>query len=717
MAKKVVYNINGFDCPNCANKAVIHLNKQSTIENASIDFNNGRLFVTYKDQELSIEELLILIGQVESDEIELTYLEDKEEKEYKLFNKEMVVVLCRIFLSLLLALIAKFAFKEDQFLISLIIYGVALAISLYDIFFKFLGNVFHLRNPLDMNLLLSISSIGVIVLGSLIHYEVIPPAPFEIEIFDGVLVVVLYQVGELFEHIASNKSRIAIKKATDLRAKTANLIRDDKIVVVNPKTLQIGDKIVISVGDNIPVDGVVIKGNGSIDTSSLTGEPIPVDVKDGEEVLSGTILKSGSLIIEVKKAFADSTVSKIMEIVENSGENKSRAEKFINNFARVYTPIIFAIGIIYIVAFGFATSMWTNALFGGLAIFVVSCPCAIVISVPLAFFAGIGLESKYGIIVKGSSYLDALCRIKKIYVDKTGTLTYGNFKIDEIVPINASKEELLQSLYIAESRSNHPLAKAIFKGVDSSKFVRDLQTFEEFSGQGVIAQFDGNTIYAGKREFLLEKSVKVQQIEANGTIICVAKNGQYLGYVVLKDEIKEEAKQLIKNLAKYKIKVAILSGDKESVVKEVADILGVEEYHSGLLPIDKYKIVESEILKDNKELIAFAGDGINDTPSILRADVGFAMGKIGSDIVIDNADVVVMNDDPNKVFDAIKIARKTRLVAIINIVFSLFVKALVITLVLTGLLGRFGMIAAVAADTGLTVVMIIHSLSLLYRKV
>lgn len=718
MGKKVIYHISGFDCPNCANKCEVFLNKQDDISEASIDFNNERLYITYKENELSVDQLLTLVHKVEDDDIKLELLNNNKKKKSSIFDKEFFVSVIRISIAIILTVIAKVFFdNHDHFIVAISLYSAASLICLYDIIWKIIKNIIGRRNPIDMNLLITISSLGVIVLGSLIHFDVVPEAPFMIDPFDGALVVILYQIGELLEHIASNKSKAAIASAIDLRAKTANLLKDGKIEVISPESLQIGDKIVVNVGDNIPTDGIVVDGIASLDTSSLTGEPLPLDVEVNKEVLSGMIVKSGSLIIEVKKVFTDSTIYKIMELVENSGEHKSKAEKFISKFARIYTPAVFTIGLIYLLIFGLITSSWGEAIFGCLAILVVSCPCAIVISIPLAFFAGIGLASKHGIVIKGSNYLDAICNIKTLFIDKTGTLTYGDFKISEIKPYNVSEQQLLETLYIGESRSNHPLAKAVLKGVDISEYIGDLKEYNEVPGQGIIAKYKDDVIHVGNREFLEKNSVKLEHFDTSGTSIYVAKNSVFLGYVVLKDVIREDAKDLIENLKKIKVETILLSGDKENAVKEVAQSVGIEKYHHSLLPGDKTKYIEEAISHKESRLVAFAGDGINDTPSIMRADVGYAMGGVGLDMVINNADVILMNDNPNKIYHSIKIARKTRWTATFNIIFSLLVKFTAIVLVLTGVLKQYGMVVAVAADTGLTVLMILHSLSLIYRKI
>ena len=719
MSKKVIYHISGFDCPNCAAKVERFLNKEEYIQTATIDFTNERMYITYREEPLDIEELKSVIKTVESDPLRIERIHQGRKVQQKLFDKKTIFNLSRIVLSTVLLLVAVFAFDEEtQFLYQAILLGISALICLYDIIWKLILNIIHLRNPIDMNLLLTMSSLGVLTLSILIHYGVIPEGQFHIDPMDGAMVIILYQVGELFEHIASGKSKNAISNAIDLRADTANLITDNKVVEVKPETLKVGDKILVRIGEIVPADGEIIDGQGTLDTSSLTGEPMPVDALVGMNALSGSILRSGSITIRINKVFADSTISKILELVQSSGERKAKAEKFITKFARIYTPSVFLIGILFAVISGLITHDWAQSIFGGLAILVVSCPCAIVISVPLAFFAGIGLASKRGVVIKGANYLDSLCKIGTVYIDKTGTLTYGDFKVSDWVTNGVKEDELKTALLAAESRSNHPIAKAICLHQNVSTLALEQENYEEVAGLGVKTEYDGNTILAGNVELLKNYGVSVEEVEVGGTAIYVAKNGKYIGYVVLKDVVRDKAKELVKKLNSIGIEVVLLSGDKESTVKEVADAVGIKEYHAKLLPQDKTKYVEKAIEnRENGKLIAFAGDGINDTPSIIRADVGFAMGGIGSDVAVENSDVVIMQDHPLKIYDSIQIAKKTRRVAIFNIIFSLVVKVAVIILILTGVLGHMGMTVAVLADTGLTVLMTFNSLMLIYRKI
>ena len=725
MSKKVVYHISGFDCANCAAKVERFLNKQEIIHSASIDFNNERLYVNYKDEPLQTEELINLIKEVEDDPLRIEKMQSGRNVKNSFLNKHFYIMLGRILFSAILMLVVKFTITEkmmeenqNMYVLAAILYGIAALVCLYDIVWKVIRNIVKLRNPIDMNLLLTLSTVGVFTLSILVANKVMEPGNFEVDLMDGVMVIVLYQIGELFEHIATGKSKDAISNAIDLRADTANLITDNKVVEVKPETLKVGDKIIVRIGEIVPADGEIIDGQGTLDVSSLTGEPMPVDALVGYNALSGSILRSGSITIKVNKVFADSTISKILELVQSSGERKAKAEKFITKFARFYTPIVFLTGILFAVISGLVTHNWTQSIFGGLAILVVSCPCAIVISVPLAYFAGIGLASRRGIVIKGANYLDSLCKVGTLFIDKTGTLTYGNFEVSELVPVEVSEKDLEQSLLAAESRSNHPIARAICLHKNVSKIALSQKNYEEVPGLGVKTEFNGDIILAGNVELLKNEGIAVEEVEVGGTAIYVAKNGKFIGYAVLKDVVRDKAKLLIKKLDELGIKVVLLSGDKETTVKEVADSVGIKEYHAKLLPQEKTKYVEKAIENPQKHgLIAFAGDGINDTPSIIRADVGFAMGGIGSDVAVENSDVVIMQDHPLKIYDSIKIAKKTKFVAIFNIAFALLVKVVVISLILANVLGKASMLVAVLADTGLTVLLTLHSLSLIYRKI
>lgn len=721
--KRVIYHISGFDCPNCAAKVERYLNKKEDIVEASLDFANDRLYIKYKEEPYTLEQLKSVIKEVESDPLRIE-LANKTKAEHKIIDKKFIFNLSRIIVAIVLAVVAfiveSVTGHHGEFnLASCILYVLSATIMLYDIVWKVIQNIIHLRNPLDMNLLLTISCVGVFTLSLLIQFNVLKTSTrIDVEMHEGAMVIILYQIGELIEAFATGKSKKAISKAIDLRADTANLVCENKIVTVKPEDLKVGDVIIVRVGEIVPADGEVIEGQGSLDMSSLTGEPMPVDVGVGSNTLSGSILRFGSLTIRVNKVFADSSISKILELVESSGERKAKAEKFINKFAKIYTPIVFVIGVLFAIIYGFATSLWTDALFTGLAILVVSCPCAIVISVPLAYFAGIGLASKRGVVIKGANYLDSLCKIGVLFLDKTGTLTYGNFEAKKVVTNNIDEKEFMQLLYCAESRSNHPIAKAICLHNNVSSLALEQTDYEEIPGLGVKTNYKGDILLAGNVTLLRKHNIEVNDVDEAGTAIHLARNNEYLGYILLQDTVRPKAKELIEKLDKLGVKTVLLSGDKQKSVEFVANEVGIKYYHANLLPQDKTKFVEEEIAKNKtKKLIAFAGDGINDTPSIIRSDVGFAMGGIGSDVAVENADIVIMQDHPLKIYDAIKIAKSTRFVALFNIIFSLTIKLSVIILLLCQVLGSNAMLIAMLADTGLTVLMTINSLMLIYRKI
>lgn len=723
--KKAIYHISGFDCANCAAKVERHLNKKENVQSAVIDFNNERLFITYRGEPFTEEQILDAIKEVEGDPIRLEAISAGKIKKDKLFDVKDWILVGRIILSVVLMVVARVLqavmFKgienwqgEKGAWILIVIYSVALVICLYDIVWDVIRNIIKLRNPIDEHLLMTVSCLGAFCIAFFREAEPV--------FFDGVMVLVLFQIGELLEDILSKKSKAAISNAIDLRADFANLITNGKVTTVKPDTLKEGDLIVVRIGEIVPVDGVVVEGEGSLDSSSLTGEPLPVDVRKDSHVLSGTILKSGSITLKVEKVFSDSTIYKIMELVQNSGERKSKVDKFITRFARFYTPMVFVVALLFFVIFGATTGDWAMAAYRSVFVLIVGCPCSIVISVPLAYFAGIGLASKMGVVIKGSSVLDQLCKSGVLFVDKTGTLTYGNFEMTKIVPVGIKKEQLLTYVLSAECRSNHPIAKAIVLHQNVGELALKQVHYEELAGYGVRTHYEGKCILAGNYALLEKERVSAPLIEENGTVIYVAVDGKYVGYVLLQDVVRDKAVTLIQKLNEIGVRTVLLSGDTEKNVKDVANEVGIKEYHAGLLPQDKTKYLEEEILNQHgKKTVLFAGDGINDTPSIIRADVGFAMGGIGSDVAVENADAVIMQDHPLKIYHAIKIAKKTKAVAIFNIVFAISIKvaAMILNFVLpeTSFLYAYLPIIDVVSDTGLTIVLVINSLLLFYRKI
>ena len=692
-----IYKIEGLDCANCAKKVEDHLNKNSKIEYASLDFVNSRLFINFKEPMDELE-LAMYIAQVNLD-AKISKNKDVDTK-IKLLSKKNIILLIRILISALILTVAMCLPKNNNAsnVASFVLYLVSYIIVSYDVIFTMIKNIFTgSKNTFDENFLMSISTIGAFVIGSY---------------FEGVLVMLLSQVGDILQEGAVNKSRRAILSAIDLRPITANKLEDDgSISIVDPKILQINDLVLIKMGEAIPVDGVVVDGFGVIDTSSITGEFLPREVNVGSEVISGCVLKSDSITIKVTKTYGDSTVNKILELVTNSGQHKSKAEKFITKFARIYTPVVICTALLVAIIPPLFVGNWIEYVYRALIFLVISCPCAIVISVPLTYFTGLGLSAKNGIMIKGANFLDKLCTSSKIVLDKTGTLTYGKFFIDKIVSGKISKEDFLEYLAYAENVSNHPIAKSIMQEYGKEIYKNKITDAEEKAGNGVKILYNEKEIVAGTSAWLKKFKVNVTDIKEFGTIIHLAIDREYVGYVVLKDKIKDGSKEFIDTLNKLSIEPIMLTGDGEESAKIIAGDLGIANVKYQLLPEDKYNILE-EVKMNNKQSTIYVGDGVNDAPSITSADVGIAMRAMGSDIAVESADIVIMNDDIKKVVDVISIAKMTRRKAVFNIVFSLSIKFVVMML---SMLGLSSMGLAVFADVGVMILLILNSL-LLFKK-
>ena len=717
---KKTYHISGFDCPNCAHKSEEHLSKHEDIQYCHIDFSTNKMFITYKNKALSTDKIAKIIAEVESDPLDIHELSSskKDDKAPRLFTKSMWFLLIRVILAVIVMIVNMAIVKnfDETGWISFAIYTATSLLLSYDIFYRVIMHVRHLNNIIDHNLLITIAVLATTSL-SIIH---LIEGHVDMGIdsaMEGMMVVGLFQVGQIVERIATNRSKVAVMNAVQLRVEYANLVKDDQIIKVDPEQLEIGDIVSISTGEMIPVDGEVVEGEAYVDKSSLTGEFVPVltDVNNAT-VLAGCIVKSGSIKIKTSKKYEDSAVAKIIELISSSGEKKSKADEFIAKFAKYYTPAIVILSALVLLIGGLITQDWRTYIVSALKILVTGCPCAIVISVPLAYFAAIGLASKNGIVIKGTNYMDEINNLKKIVTDKTGTLTHGVFEVTKIVPNEGvSQEELLNSLYAVECLSTHPIAKAICHDVDVKSLAAKQKGFKEIAGGGVYTDYLGDEIYAGNVSFMKKSGVNVKESNEQGTVVYCQKNYQYLGYVVLNDEVKKEAYDMVRLLHKEKMEVVLLTGDKNENALALQKELGIDRVYSELTPEEKTHILEEEMSSINKN-VGFVGDGINDAPSIMRSDVGFAMGAIGSDIAVQNADVVIMNDNPAKVYESVKIARIARHTAIFNIIFALLVKAVVAILVLI-----FGnaipMAVPVIADTGLTVVLVLNSLLTLYRKV
>lgn len=580
------------------------------------------------------------------------------------------------------------------FIISYIIVGEDVVKRAVKNIFK--GQVF------DENFLMSIATIGAFFIG---------------EYPEGVAVMLFYQVGELFQSYAVGKSRKSIASLMDIRPDYANVKKGDELVKVDPDEVQIGDIIVIKAGEKIPLDGKVIEGSSMIDTSALTGESVPREVEVGSDILSGCININGVITAEVTKEFGESTVSKILDLVENASSKKSNSEQFITKFARYYTPVVGIIAVFLaiippLVIDGATFSDW---IYRALAFLVVSCPCALVISIPLSFFGGIGGASKKGVLVKGSNYLEALAETEIVVFDKTGTLTKGVFNVQEIHPEGVSKEELLELTAHAESYSNHPISlslkRAYSKEIDNGR----ISDVEEISGHGVIATVDGKKVMVGNIKLMKMMDIPYFKEELIGTIVHVAVNNKYIGYIVIADEVKEDSAQAIKELKEANIKqIVMLTGDNKSIGSKVAKELGLDKVYAELLPADKVeKLEELFSQKSKKGKLAFVGDGINDAPVLARADIGIAMGGLGSDAAIEAADVVIMTDEPSKIATTMKISKKTLKIAHQNILFAIGIKIIVLILSAFGITTMW---AAIFADVGVTIIAVLNAFRALNVK-
>ena len=741
--KEIKLILSGLTCANCANKIETRVNKLDGVKEANLNFTTSTLIIE-------------LDGSKEENDIilEAKGIVNKLEPEVKVYNKDEkninVENLNRCTTGTCLAVendidkdnhnynsnkhhghtshdhshthehghshnhsySEQITLKENlRLIIGAIIFAIAMflnkesviAIVLFVVSYLLIGgNVIltAVKNILrgevfDENFLMTIATLGAFFIG---------------EYPEGVAVMLFYEIGELFQSYAVNRSRKSITSLMNIRADYANVIRDGKEEKVNPETINIDEVILVKPGERVPLDGVIIEGTSFVDTSALTGESVPREVSNGEDILAGFINTNGVLKIKVTKNFKESTVSRILELVENASNKKAPTEKFITKFARYYTPIVVfcAIALAVIPPLLIKDASFNEWLSRALIFLVVSCPCALVVSIPLGLFAGIGGASKKGILVKGGNYLESLKDIDTVVFDKTGTLTKGIFKVTEINNVNIDKNELIRVAAISESLSNHPIAQSIIKEYGKEVNSKELSDYEEISGHGIKASLEGLEVLVGNYKLMDKFNINYDSIDSIGTIVHIAINNEYKGNIVISDEIKEGSKDAIEGLKSIGItQTVMLTGDNKSVAEKVAELVGVDKVYSELLPGDKVEKVE-EIIKDNKSKgkVIFVGDGINDAPVLARADIGVAMGGIGSDAAIEAADVVLMKDDPEALVTAIKVARKTNKILWQNIIFSLGVKVLVLAL---GAFGIANMWEAVFADVGVTVIAVINS--------
>ena len=550
---------------------------------------------------------------------------------------------------------------------------------------------------LSEDFLMSIATLGALGIGFM------PGA--ETQFPEAVFVMLFFQVGELFEEIAEGRSRKSISHLMDIRPDVANVERNGEILSVHPEDVEVGEIIVIRPGDKVPMDGTVMEGTSSLDTVALTGESVPRSIREGDEILSGCVNLSGVLKVKTTKAFGESTAAKILELVEHAAERKSRSESFITRFAKIYTPIVVALAVLVAVIPGIITGEWVTWIYRGLLFLVVSCPCALVISVPLTFFGGLGGASRKGILIKGSNLLDALSKLETVVFDKTGTLTEGVFEVTAVHPEKMDKTELLHLAAHVERHSTHPIAMALRNAYPDEQDSCTVEDVQETAGHGIIASVNGHSVAVGNDKLMTKLGAAWHPCHHEGTIVHVAVDGEYAGHIVISDRIKEDAVEAVSALKKLGVgRTVMLTGDGVAVAEAVAGKIGLDEYHANLLPAGKVEKVES--LLGNGHL-AFVGDGINDAPVLTRADVGIAMGALGSDAAIEAADVVLMDDKPSKVADAVRLARRTVRIARENIIFAIGIKVLVLILATFGLATMW---MAVFADVGVTVLAVLNAM-------
>ncbi|EKQ56772.1 MULTISPECIES: heavy metal translocating P-type ATPase [unclassified Clostridium] len=692
--------LEGLCCGNCAAKIERESSNIDGVKSAMVDFISTKLILEIEDS-LKLNDIIDnvkkIVKRIEPDVKVVVIgsksnnLKNKAEEVAEENNKSEIIRLIIGAIIFGIATVMKLSNPMELllYLTSYILIGGEVILGAFRNIIK--GQVF------DENFLMSIATIGAFAIG---------------EYPEGVAVMLFYQIGEMFQDMAVNRSRKSISALMDIRPDFANLKENNDIRKVDPEDVRIGDVIVVKPGEKVPLDGKIIEGNSMVDTAALTGESVPREVGMGDDILSGVINKSGLLTIKVEKEFGDSTVSKILDLVQNASSKKAPTENFITKFARFYTPaVVFAaLALAIIPPFIIQGATFSEWVYRALAFLVVSCPCALVVSIPLGFFGGIGGASKNGILVKGGNYLEALNDVEMVVFDKTGTLTKGIFKVTEIKPENnITKDELVACAAYAENYSNHPIATSILKAYDK-EIIRDkINNYEEISGHGVKAILEGKEVLAGNYKLMDREAIEYKQVETIGTVVHIAIEKKYAGYIVISDEVKEDSKKAIKALKDIGVKKTVmLTGDNKVVGTKIAKELGLDEVHAELLPdqkVEKLELLFEE--KSPKGKVVFVGDGINDAPVLARADIGIAMGGVGSDAAIEAADVVIMTDEPSKIASAIKIAKKTRNIVMQNIIFALSIKLVILVLVAFGL-GT--MWEAVFGDVGVALLAVLNAM-------
>jgi len=691
------YNLKNLDCASCASKIEDSLSKMGEVKFVSVNFATASMTIETDDLEKVKKKIL----EVEP-EVELSGAGEQESISPGTVFSEHKRTIIRVLTGLVLLLAG--IFFEDELhstpyhIAEYLIFIAAYLISGWNVLRMAVRNIVS-GQVFNEHFLMTIATLGAFA----IH-----------QMPEAVAVMLFYIVGELFQDIAVNRSRRSIKSLLEIKPDYANLKINGEVKKVSPESVKTGDMIVVKAGEKIPLDGIVTESSSFVDTSALTGESVPRKVKQDDEVLAGMINQSGLITVSVSKPFGESSISKILELVENASAKKAKTEKFITTFAKYYTPFV-VFGSLLIAVLpplfieGATFSEW---IYRALIVLVISCPCALVISIPLGYFGGIGGASRKGILVKGSNFLDALTQIKTVVFDKTGTLTKGEFKVSEIVPSNGfGTKTILEYAAYAEYNSNHPIAKSLQEAYSGDIAQKRIGKVEEISGHGVRAFIDDKEIFAGNDKMLHRENIAHDKCDVEGSVVHLVVDKKYAGYIVISDTLKEDAVDAIEGLNRKRIRTVMLTGDNDHAAKAVAAKLGINEYYAELLPENKVEHIENMLNKDGK--VAFVGDGINDAPVLARADVGIAMGALGSDAAIETADVVLMTDSPEKVADAIHVAKRTRKIVWENIIFALGVKSAFIIL---GIFGIATMWEAVFGDMGVALIAILNATRVLKMK-
>ena len=672
LANSIKFNIVGLDCANCASKVEAEIKKQSYIEDAVVNF--------------SMEKLQAIIDSVEEGVVLSKEDNQKIYSKPKLFDLKENMELVEGVIIFIGAHFFTGGFATFLYLFAYLLIG-------YKVILKAIKNIGR-KDFLDENFLMCLATFGAIALG---------------DYSEAIAVMLFYAIGEIFQGYAVNKTRSSISSLMDIKSEYATIVKDDQMIQVTPEEVQVGDTIVVKVGEKVPLDGKVIKGNSMLDTASLTGESVPRSVEVGDEVLSGVVNLNDVIYIEVTKPYADSTVSRIIDLVENSASKKAKIEKFITRFAKVYTPTVVGLAVLLLIVpmIILPNQNFYDWLYRACTFLVVSCPCALVISVPLGLYAGIGKASALGVLVKGGNYLELLKDIDTVVFDKTGTLTKGEFEVVEI-----SDDHLLEIGAYGEYMSNHPIARSIVKAYNKEIDSTRIEDFKEIAGKGLSVVIDQKQYELGNEKYFHELGIEVSQPQSVGTIVHIACQKQYLGHIVVADVIKESTMPGIQDLKKaHVLNTVMLTGDHATVAHDIASKIGIDQVYSDLLP--QNKVTQLEKLMGNDHVVAFVGDGINDAPVLARSDIGIAMGGVGSDVAIEAADVVLMSDDITSIAKAIQVSHYTNFILKENVTFTLLIKIGVLVLTLFGLTNMW---MGVFADVGVTLIAICNSMRILYKK-